>query len=112
MKAEKFLLDSSQTATLLTLHLGDEEKAWIYFLRDCMQDSKNAHAQGLKLLPYAIQPRGTERGIPLYDSRSLAAFIEDFKARNPAVRPGLHPRKYVVDDTPGLAWRTRRAALV
>lgn len=101
-------LNSQETITLLTLHLGTPV-AWGPFLADIRRTPREGipapQLHGLQLHPYS-----RDGHVPLYRPRDVKDFIDAVRAADPGIKAASKPKFYVVDDHGELQpWRTRKA---
>lgn len=106
------LLNTQETVTLLTLHLGTPV-AWGAFLADIRRTPREGipvpSLHGLRLRPYA------QHGlVALYRPCDLKDFIDAVRAADPGIKAASKPAFYVVDDHGELQpwqWRKARPAI-
>ena len=102
------LLNTQETVTLLTLHLG-APVGWAAWLADIRRTPREGvpvpSLHGLQLPPYA------QHGLAaLYRPRDVKVFIVAVRAADPGIKAANGPAFYVVDDHGELQyWRFRKA---
>lgn len=100
------LLNSQRVVSTLTHQLGTPV-AWAAWLADQRRndpDRRPPDLHGYHLLP-AFR---SDSGQPLYLPADVKAFIAAVRAANPGMR-STSADWYVIDDTPSIPWRMRRA---
>ena len=101
------LLDTQQEVAAHNHQLGTPIAwaAWLADQRRTPRERRVPDLHGHHLYPACLLVPGNQ---PLYAPEDLKAFVAAMRAADPGMR-ATRPGWFVVDDTPGIPWRMRRA---